>query len=432
MSRLDELINELCPDGVEYKCLGDIGQVKMCKRILKSQTNTNGGIPFYKIGTFGGEANAFISEELFQEYREKYSYPKVGEILISAAGTIGRTVVYDGEPAYYQDSNIVWLAHDESNILNTFLRYCYELKPWNISSGGTIARLYNDNILKAKVPVPPLEVQREIVHILDSFTLLTAELTAELTARKKQYEFYRDKLLSAKKNIPIVKLGDIAIEFYRGSGIKRDEITDTGIPCIRYGEIYTTYNTWFNKCVSHTKIDFVQSPKYFENGDILFAITGESVEDIAKSVAYIGHEKCLAGGDIVVMKHNQNPRYLAHVLATTEARMQKSKGKVKSKVVHSNVPSIKEIQIPLPPLEVQERYANVLDNFESICTDLNIGLPAEIEARQKQYEYYRDLLLTFVETGSMLMTDRAQLSSFSMCLAMLHCRWEVYLIFVMD
>ena len=406
MSRLDELINELCPDGVEYKCLGDIGQVKMCKRILKSQTNTNGGIPFYKIGTFGGEANAFISEELFQEYREKYSYPKVGEILISAAGTIGRTVVYDGEPAYYQDSNIVWLAHDESNILNTFLRYCYELKPWNISSGGTIARLYNDNILKAKVPVPPLEVQREIVHILDSFTLLTAELTAELTARKKQYEFYRDKLLSAKKNIPIVKLGDIAIEFYRGSGIKRDEITDTGIPCIRYGEIYTTYNTWFNKCVSHTKIDFVQSPKYFENGDILFAITGESVEDIAKSVAYIGHEKCLAGGDIVVMKHNQNPRYLAHVLATTEARMQKSKGKVKSKVVHSNVPSIKEIQIPLPPLEVQERYANVLDNFESICTDLNIGLPAEIEARQKQYEYYRDLLLTFVETGSMLMTDR--------------------------
>ena len=161
-----------------------------------------------------------------------------------------------------------------------------------------------------------------------------------------------------------------------------------------------------DKCVSHTKIDGVQSPKYFENGDILFAITGESVEDIAKSVAYVGHEKCLAGGDIVVMKHNQNPRYLAHVLATTEARMQKSKEKVKSKVVHSNVPAIKEIQIPLPSLEVQERYANVLDNFEAICTDLNIGLPAKIEARQKQYEYYRDLLLTFAETGSTFMTDR--------------------------
>ena len=178
---------------------------------------------------------------------------------------------------------------------------------------------------------------------------------------------------------------------------------------MRYGEIYTTYNTWFASCVSHTKLEYVPSPKYFEHGDILFAITGESVEDIAKSVAYVGHDRCLAGGDIVVMKHNQNPRYLAHVLSTSFAREQKSKGKVKSKVVHSNVPSIERIEIPLPPLDVQERYANVLDNFETICNDLNIGLPAEIEARKKQYEFYRDLLLTFMETGSTIsdrQTDR--------------------------
>ena len=195
----DELLEALHTEGVEYKKLGDIGQVKMCKRILKSQTNTIGEIPFYKIGTFGGEANSFISKGLYEEYKEKYSYPKIGEILISAAGTIGRTVVYDGEPAYYQDSNIVWLSHNESDVLNTFLRYCYELKPWSISSGGTIPRLYNDNILKAKIPVPPIEVQREIVRILDSFTELTGDLTAELTARQKQYEFYRDKLLSFKQ-----------------------------------------------------------------------------------------------------------------------------------------------------------------------------------------------------------------------------------------
>ena len=145
---------------------------------------------------------------------------------------------------------------------------------------------------------------------------------------------------------------------------------------------------------------YVPNPKYFEHGDILFAITGESVEDIAKSVAYIGYEKCLAGGDIVVMKHKQNPRYLAHVLSTQAAREQKGRGKVKSKVVHSNVPSIEQIEIPLPSLDVQERYANVLDNFESICNDLNIGLPAEIEARQKQYEFYRDKLLSFKEVST--------------------------------
>ena len=180
-------------------------------------------------------------------------------------------------------------------------------------------------------------------------------------------------------------------------------VTETGIPCVRYGEIYTTYNTWFDACVSHTKLEYVSNPKYFEHGDILFAITGESVEDIAKSVAYIGNEKCLAGGDIVVLKHNQEPRYLAHVLSTYEARQQKSKGKIKSKVVHSSVPAIEEIEIPLPSMEVQRRYADVLDNFEKICNDLDIGLPAEIEVRKKQYEYYRDVLLTFAECGEMIL-----------------------------
>ena len=185
-----------------------------------------------------------------------------------------------------------------------------------------------------------------------------------------------------------------------------DDVTAEGIPCVRYGEIYTTYNTWFDKCISHTKLEYVNSPKYFENGDILFAITGENIEDIAKSVAYLGNEKCLAGGDIVVMKHKQNPRYLAHVLATQSARLQKGKGKVKSKVVHSSIPSIQEIEIPLPNLEVQQKFADCLDNFEKICNDLNIGLPAEIEARQKQYEFYRDQLLTFAENGETILTDR--------------------------
>lgn len=137
-------------------------------------------------------------------------------------------------------------------------------------------------------------------------------------------------------------LGEIATDIYRGSGIKRDEVTEEGIPCVRYGEIYTTYNIWFDKCVSHTNEMLINNKKYFEKGDILFAITGESVEDIAKSIAYVGEEKCLAGGDIVVLKHKQNPKYLAYALSTADACSQKSRGKVKSKVVHSSVPAIKE------------------------------------------------------------------------------------------
>lgn len=185
---------------LQWKTLGEIGKVSMCKRILKSETNSEQGVPFYKIGTFGKKADAYISRELFEEYREKYSYPKKGDILISAAGTIGRTVIYDGEDAYYQDSNIVWLENDESLVLNRYLYYFYQLQPWYVSTGGTIKRLYNDNIRNTKIPVPPLAEQERIVAILDRFDALCNDLTsglpAEIAARQKQYEYYRDKLLS--------------------------------------------------------------------------------------------------------------------------------------------------------------------------------------------------------------------------------------------
>lgn len=188
---------------VKYMRLEEIGQVKMCKRILKKQTNSISGIPFYKIGTFGKEPDAYISEETYKDYLKKYNHPKKGDILISCAGTIGRTVVYDGKPAYFQDSNIVWLEHDESIVLNKYLLYSYSLNPWNISNGGTIARLYNDNILKAVIPVPTIEDQIKIIKVLDNFdkicNSLMDGLPAEIEARQKQYEYYRDKLLTFKE-----------------------------------------------------------------------------------------------------------------------------------------------------------------------------------------------------------------------------------------
>lgn len=188
---------------------------------------------------------------------------------------------------------------------------------------------------------------------------------------------------------------EIAIDIFRGSGIKRDEVTEEGIPCVRYGEIYTTYGIWFDECVSHTSESAVASKKYFEYGDILFAITGESVEDIAKSCAYVGHEKCLAGGDIVVLKHNQNPKYLSYALSTTDARMQKSKGKVKSKVVHSSVPAIKSIRIPIPPLEIQEEITVLLDSFMMSHSNLEHGLNEELNHRKEQFEYYKEQIFSF-------------------------------------
>lgn len=183
---------------VEMVRLGDVGQMAMCKRIFKSQTGKEGDIPFFKIGTFGGIPDAYINRELYEEYRGKYRFPKVGDILISASGTIGRTVTYHGEDAYFQDSNIVWLEHDESRVLNTYLKYMYSTLEWKVD-GGTIKRLYGSAFHAVEIPVPSLATQQKVVDILDRFDALTASLTdglpAEIEARKAQYAYYRDCLL---------------------------------------------------------------------------------------------------------------------------------------------------------------------------------------------------------------------------------------------
>ena len=178
------------------------------------------------------------------------------------------------------------------------------------------------------------------------------------------------------------KLGEIATDMYRGSGIKRDQVTKEGMPCVRYGEIYTTYNIGFDKCVSHTDLSQISSPKYFEHGDLLFAITGESVEDIGKTIAYLGHEKCLSGGDIVVLKHNQDPKYLSYALSAPNAIKQKGSGKTKLKVVHTNIPALKEIIIPIPSLDEQQRIVSRLDAAFAYIDELKANAEKQLsEAR---------------------------------------------------
>lgn len=148
-------------DAWEQRKLGEVGSVSMCRRIFKEQTSESGDIPFYKIGTFGGQADAFISEELFAEYRSKYPYPKEGDILISASGSIGRTVEFTGGNEYFQDSNIVWLSHDD-RLDNTFLKYFYSVVKWAGIEGSTIKRLYNDNILHTVISMPSVAEQKKI------------------------------------------------------------------------------------------------------------------------------------------------------------------------------------------------------------------------------------------------------------------------------
>lgn len=192
----------LIPHDWEVISLGQIGDVKMCKRIFKSQTKESGEIPFYKIGTFGQTPDAFIPRSIFEEYKAKYSYPTLGVILLSAAGTIGRRVKYKGEDAYYQDSNIIWLNHIEDKILNDYLYYAYARVKWTTEKGTAISRLYNKLFLSAKIPQPPIEEQKRIAEVLSHFDEHIDNLAALLEKRKQVKAATMQALLSGTTRLP--------------------------------------------------------------------------------------------------------------------------------------------------------------------------------------------------------------------------------------
>jgi type I restriction enzyme S subunit len=176
--------------------LGEIGKVSMCKRIFKEETTANGDIPFYKIGTFGKDPDAFIPIRTYNEYRAKYSFPKKGDVLISASGTIGRRVRYDGEPAYFQDSNIVWIDNDEKQALNDYLYHFYSACEWNSTKGATISRLYNDDLRRISIGFPKsLQEQHRIVAQLDALSAETTRLAAIYQQKLAALEALKKSLL---------------------------------------------------------------------------------------------------------------------------------------------------------------------------------------------------------------------------------------------
>lgn len=164
--------------------LGEIGKICMCKRIMKHETNESGGIPFYKIGTFGGKADSYISQDLYENYKAKYPYPKQGQILISAAGTLGKSIIFNGEDSYFQDSNIVWIDNNQNKALDRFLYLLYtNVIDWRRAGtkGGIIERLYNNNIKAIKIPLPPLEAQEKIINAIENIESKISLLESHLS-----------------------------------------------------------------------------------------------------------------------------------------------------------------------------------------------------------------------------------------------------------
>ncbi len=291
----------------------DIGKVAMCKRILKEETSEFEKIPFYKISTFGGKADTFISREKFLEYKEKYSFPKKGDILISAAGTIGKTVIYNGEDGYFQDSNIVWIENNESKVLNAYLYYFYQTKPWITTNGSTINRIYNENLRSIEFTVPEdLETQRQIASVLsslDSKIELNNRINAELEAMAKtiydywfvQFDFPSPSPLERagvglpykssggkmvwneelKREVPegweVGTFGSYA-KAKGGFAFKSEWWSDEGLPVIKIKDINEDYTLSIEGCsfVGEDKYERAKNYEAFA-GDVVIAMTGATV-----------------------------------------------------------------------------------------------------------------------------------------------------------
>lgn len=243
----------LIPHDWEVKTLADVGTIRMCKRIMKYQTSDSGDIPFYKIGTFGKQADAYISKELYNEFRSKYNYPKKGDILLSAAGTIGRTVVFDGKPAYFQDSNIVWIENNEGLVVNSLLYYIYQRVNW-VTDTGTIPRIYNGNVSAIRFPLPPtLAEQERIAGALSSIDTLIGALNEQIEKKRHIKQGTMQQLLTGKKRLAgftgewkICKIKDIVGSVKRGQGLQSKDYVKGNIPVVAGGKQYAGFHNVAN------------------------------------------------------------------------------------------------------------------------------------------------------------------------------------------
>ncbi len=362
----------MLPSNWQRVRLGDIGKPCMYKRVMKHQTTQYGEIPFYKIGTFGNTADAFISKKLFLEYKTKYSFPKKGDILISASGTIGRAVIYDGKPAYFQDSNIVWIDNDETLVKNDFLFYVYSHVKWN-TEHTTILRLYNDNFRNTLIPLPSLNEQIAIANILSDVDHYLYSLDALILKKEGVKKALRIKMLNqilASNGVEFRELGDIILSLK--TGLNPRSFFKLNTPnannyyvTIRELEDYTIKFTHQTDRIDDNALSLCLKRSNLEKDDILFSGTGT----IGKvSIIEKNPNNWAIKEGIYSIKPNKKivfPRFLMFCLESSNIQ-----NDIKNKSFGGIVKSIpmndlQQIQIPLPPLNEQIAIANIIKRFGS-------------------------------------------------------------------
>ena len=401
MSRLDELIKELCPNGVEYKKLGEIFNLKNGYTPSKANKEywENTDINWFRIEDIN--INGGILEDSIQKVNTKGikgSLFSAKSLIVSTTATIGKHALILKDFICNQQFTCLTIKEDYEKIYNGKFMYYYffkinELTKKNLKV-SSFPSVDMDKFKKFLIPLPPLEIQDEIVRVLDNYTKsveeLKEKLNEELIARKKQYSWYRDYLLKFENKIEIVKLGDI-VEVYDGTH-QTPDYKKTGIPFISVENIDNIYNT--EKYISEE--DYEKNYRIKPKIDDIFMTR---IGTIGKCAIVTKNNPLAYYVSLALLRPNKNKidsAYLKYIIESGIGKKELNKRILFTAVpIKINKGDIDKLEIPLPPLEVQKRIVGVLDNFEKICNDLNIGLPAEIEARQKQYEFYRNFLLTF-------------------------------------
>lgn len=407
MSRIDDLIAQFCPDGVEYKAIGDFGELVRGNGMPKSDFAESGVgcIHYGQIYTYYGiwthETISFISAEK----AEKLAKVDPGDLVITNTSEniddVCKAVAWVGDAQIVTGGHATVLKHHQDP---KYLSYYMQTPQFftekkKHATGTKVIDVSAKNLAKIMIPVPPLEIQREIVKVLDTFTKLQAELQAELQARSRQYTYYRDALLAFKgQKIRWTSMSEVG-EFFRGRRFTKDDYVPDGIGCIHYGDIYTQYGTATTATVSHVRSNMTSALRFAKPGDLVIAGVGETVEDVGKAVAWVGDGEVAIHDDCFVFRHSLNPKFVSYYFQTAAFHAEKNKFVARAKVKRLSAESLGKLTIPIPPLDEQERIVAILDKFDELVNDLGSGLPAEIKARRQQYEHYRDRLLSFREAA---------------------------------
>lgn len=387
MESIEQMIKRLCPKGVEYVKLGEVCEIRRGIRVVKKQLGEEDGYPVFQ--------NSLTSLGMYQS-----SNRKAGTTFIICAGAAGEIGYCNSE---------FWAADDcstvESDVLTDRFIYFYLMtQQYKLKSQvrkASVPRLSREAIENLVIPLPPLEIQSRIVEVLDKMTALTAELEAELEARKQQYEYYRNQLLTRfAPNQPVTEysLGELFV-FKNGLNASKEQFGH-GTPIVNYVNVYKKCSIVSDDLQGRVELDNKSIERYrVQRGDVFFTRTSETQDEIGiASVLLEDIEDCVFSGFVLRARPLTNillPEYCKYCFSTNIVRRQIIRLSTMTTRALTNGTSLSEVKILVPSMQEQQRIVSILDRFEALTTDLQSGLPAEIEARRQQYEYYRNKLLTF-------------------------------------